>query len=689
MRDVRVFPCPESFVPWVPPSDPAWSAFQRLTDEGATYSETGLRRQLNRAMAAAQPGAGPQVAIPMSDDPERLTWQYVAAIRASVVGQYYTTRLSGTQVESDFKLDGWWVNHQSHCEACRAYGDWEFAREHNEENPCYFSHLLASLFHGFLLPFKSFPSPQRMANYESLDLSPLAAATEWSKMKQNRVLETDGVALQRLRERFPGAPFQQLQTVTPLLSVVKPNDIDEALAELHQRHHADDLEEPIAEDRTEEEQQGYVDRINAALSALGSARQVKARVCHDYSKTLNPHLEDVPLSFHPVDEFLEIVKPQSWICKVDYKRCFHNIPLHPAMYPFMGMEMEGELLVAVRVVFGIKTGPYICCMCTSETAKAAQARGASVKIFMDDNGVAGDTQQKCYEGQATMVATATAAGWPISEDKLEEDKPAQRLAYRGVTFDTVAGTLSIHPSRLVSNLRKVRQLVDAEPSMAHEVRVIRSTLGSLEWVCCCVPVGRLYTKRVYGSLPFVGKSTGGRRKRAPNHYKAILKPEAREDLLWWKGFLEAAVADKTLVRWAGFDMPLPQCPVVRLFSDASGDIGFGGIAHGEVVAGLWTKQGDFASRSSSWKEWVGVYTLLLSVGPRLAPGTIVVVTTDNQGNAFALNNGAACEGSFGMLQAILLLADQLNVRIVADWINRERFPLIDTLSRLDPMPGSR
>ena len=83
--------------------------------------------------------------------------------------------------------------------------------------------------------------------------------------------------------------------------------------------------------------------------------------------------------------------------------------------------------------------------------------------------------------------------------------------------------------------------------MAHEVWVLRSTLGSLKWVSCCVPVGRLY--------------------------KAVLKPVARADLLWWKDFLEAAVADKTLARWAGVDMPLPHFPVVRLFSDVSATLG--------------------------------------------------------------------------------------------------------------------
>ena len=83
-----------------------------------------------------------------------------------------------------------------------------------------------------------------------------------------------------------------------------------------------------------------------------------------------------------------------------------------------------------------------------------------------------------------------------------------------------------------------------------------------------------------------------------------------------------------------------------------------------------------------------MWLLLSRVAPKLAPGTIVVVTTDNQANAFALNHGTAGEESFELVAAILLLAESHHLRVVGDWINRERIPFIDLLSRLDPMPGS-
>jgi hypothetical protein len=80
--------------------------------------------------------------------------------------------------------------------------------------------------------------------------------------------------------------------------------------------------------------------------------------------------------------------------------------------------------------------------------------------------------------------------------------------------------------------------------------------------------------------------------------------------------------------------------------------------------------------------------MLEHLAPSLAPGTLVVVTTDNAGNAFSINNGkAASDELFEQLLPILDLAAQYRLRIVGDWVPREFNMLNDLLSRLSPLPG--
>jgi hypothetical protein len=505
-----------------------------------------------------------------------------------------------------------------------------------------------------------------------LDLAPEASVREWEKMVANGVVVPASAAEAALEARgFWRPPSQFPACSAPLLSVVKDADTEAALADLEQRGHNLDLNE---------EEPGFVDRLNAALRESGVERQVKARLCTDFGRTINDCLAKLKMAFHPVDELLEDLKPQYWFCKVDYRRCFHNIPLHPLMYKYMGMQWEDSVWLAVRILFGISLGPFIACILTGETAAAIRARGAAVKVYLDDMAVAARTEQQCYGARAEALVIARRAGWPVAEDKLEEDKPSQRLAYRGVVFDTVNCTLSVHVTRLRSTRDKVGQLLDTDNEHFFQVRKVRSVLGSLEWVSTCVPLGRLRTKRVYSDFPF----------GARNNWKMKLGPSGRRDLAWWRDLLNEAVLGNGIERWAGFGCPLQQCPVVRILSDASGEIGFGALCMGEVVAGLWAHPERMKDeRSSAWKEWVPIRLMLERIIPKLSPGTIIVFTTDNEANAFAVNSGVAGDGSFEILESILLRVADAKMQGAGDWVDREKITLIDLFSRLRPMPGSR
>ena len=132
-------------------------------------------------------------------------------------------------------------------------------------------------------------------------------------------------------------------------------------------------------------------------------------------------------------------------------------------------------------------------------------------------------------------------------------------------------------------------------------------------------------------------------------------------------------------------------PRVRIYCDASGGNGFGGTALDVVIAGTWRQdvagQDVVGGPSIAWKELLAIYLLLQELGPRLEPGTVVIATTDNESNAFALNNGTACVETLPLLTIILELAFLYKVRLLGDWIPRDLNLVCDLLSRLRPLPG--
>jgi hypothetical protein len=479
----RVYEQPASFHSWLPVTPahllPQWSAFASVVEEGAAWSETGLRRRINQLMAAAQQPPTALSGKPSADDPRALVIQYLAALANSTVHHLYSRALSGPPTATPLRLEGWWTNHQTICSQCAARGPWEVAGPTNQDNPCYISDILAILHHGYIIPFKQEPPAVHIRNRDSLRTAPETVDMEWRKMVDNNVF----------REASPQEPPR---CVAPLQAVVKDADKDDALAELTRLG-----SKAVLDPDTE----GYVDDLNAALRAAGSAKVVKARLCVDLSVTINKFIAECPFQFPPVDELLEHLEPQGWLCKVDYRRCFFNIPLHPAMYKYVGVLWEDKLWEATRVVFGITLGPHVASIFTAETALVCRKNGIPGSVYIDDNAITGPTEQVCLSRRASALRFMENAGWPVAEDKLEEDRPSQRLAYRGVVFDTCAETLSIPLSRMEATRRRVHEVVATRPADVVQVRRLKEIYGRLEWINQVLPIGRARTKRCYGALP--------------------------------------------------------------------------------------------------------------------------------------------------------------------------------------------
>lgn len=194
-------------------------------------------------------------------------------------------------------------------------------------------------------------------------------------------------------------------------------------------------------------------------------------------------------------------------------------------------------------------------------------------------------------------------------------------------------------------------------------------MGYLEWVTQVLPYGRPYAAALWDIVP----------KHFGNDWTVTITDESRGALQWWHTFLSSAVQGR-IEGWASL-WPGGWPPVVRMYSDSSGTIGFGAICEGDAVVGAWHPEvaDDY---SSAFKELVPVFYALRRVAPRLAPGSIVVVTTDNASNAFDLNFGSSCPESRPLFLEIWNLAARHHLHLVGDWFSRDRITLLDSMSRL-------
>jgi len=95
------------------------------------------------------------------------------------------------------------------------------------------------------------------------------------------------------------------------------------------------------------------------------------------------------------------------------------------------------------------------------------------------------------------------------------------------------------------------------------------------------------------------------------------------------------------------------------------------------------------SFSSAAKELVGVFYALRAVAPSLPVGSLVVITTDNQGNAMTFCSGKPGPGVRDLFNAIWAVAVEHGLHLLGDWIPRDFNVFADALSHLGAVAAVR
>ena len=265
------------------------------------------------------------------------------------------------------------------------------------------------------------------------------------------------------------------------------------------------------------------------------------------------------------------------------------------------------------------------------------------------------------------IAILEALGWKLQQSKVTW--PAQVMPFLGFQIDTVKQRLAIPKDKLDNYTRFLHQIIEDEYHNHLTVRNLESLLGKLNHVAEVMVHGRPRLRSTRQCIP-----GGGHYHPHPNK-KIEFSPEAREDIHWWLALFQQAQDHPLWVPFWHHHPPI-HC---RLYSDASGDHGFGLVIGTKVYQGAWSQKG--LAYSSTYKELVPVL-LALHLLPQEAAGSLVVATTDNLSNVYNVNKGSCHSPElFPILSAILELAVAKGVYLIADWVPREFNEFCDIISK--------
>lgn len=329
------------------------------------------------------------------------------------------------------------------------------------------------------------------------------------------------------------------------------------------------------------------------------------------------------VSYSSVDDAISLIRQfgsGALIAKADIKSAFRLLPVSPAGFNSLGIYFEGGYYVDKCLPMGFTLS------CFYFEAFATFLQWVVMQIFptggilhyLDDFLFVGPASSDvCGRTLECFQAVCDYFGVPLAGDKTVP--PCQELEFLGITFDTVRMEFRLPTEKLdrarllLGNMLRVRKTT---------LREFQSLLGLLCFSCKVIPMGRIFSRRLY-------MATKGL-KLPGSHLRLVAA--VREDLCLWKSFLSDFNGQSL------WQSEFVEARALGLFTDAAGGYGFGAFWSGHWCAEQWPPDWVEASvtRNITLLELFPVVVALAIWGPHFANKRILL-HTDNKGVLFAVN----------------------------------------------------
>ena len=661
------------------PKPSSWSVFQSVVADPdlAPVSLSGLKRAVSKGVLqyALNRGSADGLSlkeITKSMGTDALDWSHT---KSFVISYHplvddpsspvsYSRRVNMSPFRSPFPLTVWWDMIRDFCPTCQAhherYGkNATAALASNETNPCTHADILSFISGEWRIPFSSIPPPGKRRNYESLSFDPEAMQAEVERMKDWRTI-------------VPGTPH----LIHPAMGVVRSSDIYDACRLLAAIGHPSPSESKRDVKVINEHIKLVLDMGVHVPSHLGLLKPLKVRFVIDASILLNPFVKKWKFKYATIHDAVRLIRRFWYMARIDLRKFFNQIPLHRDDWAMFGVELPKDLhtlgdalekWVSAFAHFGGRPFPALVNAIMSLVSAILTATGIPNVFITDDIFVCGPTFEACQAILDRAVSYLIQLGWILQHDKITI--PSQVMPFVGIEIDSRSLRLSIPQDKLDNTGRTIdRARQDAAEGnlLAKDLESLIGKLGNKTEVMIA---GKAYLAPLRQALP------GDWYQHRHSQAKAQLDEEATMALDWWASYIKNAQHHPYWVPFWSHSAPIQ----IRVFSDASGDTGFGLALGNTVFQGLWSDE--ILSASSGLKELIPVLLAVMELGPE-AKEKIVVITTDNLSNVLAINKGI-CKSpeSQKVLAVIMELAAEKQLYLVADWNPREDNVLMDDVSK--------
>ena len=356
----------------------------------------------------------------------------------------------------------------------------------------------------------------------------------------------------------------------------------------------------------------------------------------------------------------------AFLCKCDIASAFKLLPIHPSLVPFYGCSWEGQYYFFVRLPFGGRSSTRIfdCLSQALEWILCTNYHIAYCQHLLDDFLTVDPTATAGLRTMAVLSLVFNRLRIPLSSSKTVG--PVRSLEYLGIVLDTHAFESRIPDAKI---LRMRALLRDFSTRKRCTKRELLQLLGHFNFATRVIIQGRSFLSYLFQLSCSVDAL----------HLHVRFSKEARLDLSMWDHFLS---------NWNGHSLFLDSSLItnvdLRLFTDAAGGFGYGGIFGSQWFSALWSPE--FlrlagSTRNSSLIELVPIVAAAWLWGRGWSRQRIVLYC-DNLALVYVLNKRRSSDPTTMLfIRRLTLLSMQYHFHLLAMHIVGTSNTIADALSR--------
>ena len=333
------------------------------------------------------------------------------------------------------------------------------------------------------------------------------------------------------------------------------------------------------------------------IGVVPKKESTKFRMITDLSSpkgfSINDFISDdeASVSFNSFDSAVELVSRLgrgALMAKLDVKSAFRICPVQNRDWHYLGFSFLGYFFVDLCLPFGLRSSVERFTQ-LSNTLLWIMRTNYDIKNsthYLDDFFLVGPpSSNQCLQDMRKTISLFKKLGVPLAPEKIVG--PISCLTFLGIEIDTNAMSLKLPEAKFA----EIISLISAWKTRKKcTKRDLLSLIGKLSFASKVVPSGRIFLRRLIILSTTVKQL----------FHRISLNAEARKDILWWAEYLPS---------WNGrykiLDPATTPCHDMNIFTDASGEIGYGIYNNGEWVSQRWPEA--VKEKSIQWKELFPVY----------------------------------------------------------------------------------